>query len=92
MPMHTKTTLILDGNTYRLVEQSPSNEAHGNVVVLGDEIDFFNGSGCGLSLPKGVGRYHWALQGTSTLTLTTIDDVCGRIEELGGSTWSRGGP
>jgi Fibronectin type III domain len=34
----------------------------GDVVVNHTEIDFFNGGGCGLQLPDGVGRYKWALQ------------------------------
>ena len=62
------STITLSGTDYRVVQTAPSNTAHGNVVVAGDEIDFFNGSGCGVPLPNGVGRYRWTIQGTSPCT------------------------
>lgn len=33
------------------------------LVVRGDEIDFYNGSYCGIKLPGGVGRYRWSISG-----------------------------
>jgi len=48
----------------------------GDIVVNGDEIDFFNVPECGLFLPKGVGRYQWSLQG-ATLQLAPLNsDPC----------------
>jgi len=58
----------------------------GDVVVNGNEIDFFNGLGCGLALPDGVGRYTWTLTG-GLLSFSLISDPCGR-DELVGQAWS----
>ena len=65
-------------------------EGRGDIVVNGDEIDFFNGDSCGLQLPQGVGRYRWKLSGT-TLTFTGITvDPCGRVNRLDGATYMKG--
>jgi ABC-type transport system substrate-binding protein len=65
-------------------------EGHGDIVVNGNEIDFFNGDSCGLPLPQGVGRYRWKLSGT-TLTFTGITvDPCGRVNRLDGATYMKG--
>jgi hypothetical protein len=49
----------------------------GDIVVNGNEIDFFNGDGCGLTLPDGVGRYTWNLQ-NNVLHFTPLNqDPCG---------------
>lgn len=37
--------------------------ARGELVVLGDEIDLYNGRTCGIRLPGGVGRYRWSISG-----------------------------
>jgi hypothetical protein len=37
--------------------------AHGDLVVKGSQIAFFNAAICGLQLPDGVGRYRWAVEG-----------------------------
>lgn len=33
------------------------------LVVRGNEIDFYNGNACGIRLPGGVGRYRWSISG-----------------------------
>jgi hypothetical protein len=49
----------------------------GQIVVRGDEIDFFGSAHCGLSLPEGVGRYRWKISG-DRLRLDAIGkDACG---------------
>jgi Fibronectin type III domain len=63
--------------------------ASGDVVVNNKEIDFFNGTFCGLQLPDGVGRYTWTLTG-GVLHLTALNpDPCGRDEVLAYQGWSR---
>ncbi len=80
--------MTLDGNDYRF--EQPSRRAHGNVVVNGDEIDFFNGDQCGFNLPRGVGKYRWELIDESTMKLTGLnEDPCGRVDILSGVTWTR---
>ena len=84
------STITLSGTDYRVVQTAPPNTAHGNVVVAGDEIDFFNGSGCGVPLPNGVGRYRWTIQGTMSVHFTALNkDPCGRSEILRDATWTR---
>jgi hypothetical protein len=49
----------------------------GEIVVRGNEIDFFNSALCGLSLPEGIGRYKWRIRG-NILHLEVIGkDPCG---------------
>lgn len=82
------TKMTLEGMDYKF--EQPSRGAHGNVVVNADEIVFFNGNVCGLSLPRGVGEYRWELVDESTLKLTALnEDPCGRVEILSGETWTR---
>jgi hypothetical protein len=82
------TKMTLEGNDYTFIQ--PARSAHGNVVVNGDEIDFFNGDQCGFPLPRGVGKYHWELVDESTIKFTGLnEDPCGRIDILSGVTWSR---
>jgi hypothetical protein len=64
-------------------------EGQGDIVVHGNEIDFFNGTACGLQLPQGIGRYTWRLNGT-TLTFTAIAvDPCGRVNRLDGAIYMK---
>jgi hypothetical protein len=60
----------------------------GNVVVSGNEIDFFNGLICGLKLPDGVGRYTWTIT-AGVLHFTLISDPCTRWEVYTHQDWSR---
>lgn len=61
----------------------------GNVVVNGDEIDFYNAGPCNIPLPGGVGRYSWKITGEELL-LTPIEyDPCGRREYLANVTFTR---
>jgi len=49
----------------------------GQIVVNGNEIDFFSSALCGLYLPEGVGRYRWRIKG-GMLHLDAIGkDPCG---------------
>jgi len=82
--------MTLTSTTYQWFDghgqhQDPHGE--GNVVVNGNEIDFFSGVNCGLALPDGVGRYTWTLTG-GLLSFTRISDPCSR-DELVGQAWSR---
>jgi hypothetical protein len=72
----------LSGNTYVLAGST------GNVVVTANEIVFFNASGCNMPLPSGIGRYSWALTGSS-VRFVRIADPCPRGDLLSDTTWSR---
>ena len=52
-----------------------TGQGSGRTLVNNDEVDFFNGSLCGLQLPDGVGRYTWTLA-SGLLTLKLISDPC----------------
>jgi hypothetical protein len=60
----------------------------GQIVVKGNEIDFFSSAICGLYLPEGVGRYGWRIRG-KMLHLDAIGkDPCGgRAAGLDGVTF-----
>jgi hypothetical protein len=75
-------TMRLSGNNYVLTG------TNGNVVVTANEIVFFNGTGCNMPLPGGIGRYSWTLSDTS-LHFVRVADPCPRAELLSSSTWSR---
>ena len=49
----------------------------GQIVVRGDEIDFFGSAHCGLSLPEGVGRYRWKISGDRLRLHAIGKDACG---------------
>ena len=67
--------LIVNATTFSFETSGDTN--FGDLVVNGTEIDFYNGDGCGLTLPDGVGRYRWSLQG-ATLSFTPLaQDPCG---------------
>lgn len=88
-PLHS-TEVNLSGNEYRVTQTDPANHAEGNVVVDGDEIDFFNGNGCGVLLPGGIGRYRWKLQDSGSVHFTALNqDPCGRADILENATWTR---
>ncbi len=85
------TTMTLTANTYHLSNRF--GEGSGNIVVNGNEIDFFNnGNPCRLPLPGGVGRYRWSLHG-STLSFAPLNtDPCGRIDYLLNQSYARTAP
>ena len=83
---HRATTMVLSGYTYGLLEVGAS----GNVVVNGNEIFFFSGTGCGAYLPDGIGRYTWSLTAASELRIVRIEDPCGRSSL--NDVWSRTRP
>jgi hypothetical protein len=49
----------------------------GEIVVRGDEIDFFNSAHCTLYLPEGVGRYRWTIKGNKLQLHVIEKDPCG---------------
>jgi hypothetical protein len=49
---------------------------NGDIVVNGNEIDFFNVGQCGLLLPEGVGRYQWGLRGATLHFAPLNSDPC----------------
>jgi len=53
--------------------------ARGELVVNGDEVDFYNGNYCGIRLPGGVGRYRWSISGgLLSFTLLAADPCTDR--------------
>jgi hypothetical protein len=50
--------------------------ATGEIVVNGNEIDFFNVAQCHLVLPQGVGRYRWRLRGVTLHFAPLNNDPC----------------
>ncbi len=64
-------------------------QGNGDIVVRGNEIDFFSGTLCPLVLPQGVGRYQWSLQG-ATLHLAPLNvDPCGRVDLLTNESYTK---
>jgi hypothetical protein len=49
---------------------------NGDIVVNGNEIDFFNVPQCGLVLPEGVGRYQWTLRSATLHFAPLNNDPC----------------
>jgi hypothetical protein len=55
------------------------------LVVRGNEIDFYNGNACGIRLPGGVGRYRWSISGGLLRFTPLAPDPCtDRPKELAG--------
>jgi hypothetical protein len=77
--------LNLTATTFHL-EGTGIDTGSGNVVVNGNEIDFFNGALCYLQLPDGVGRYRWTLK-SGVLRLTLISDPCNRAPYMANQSW-----
>jgi hypothetical protein len=67
--------LIVNATTFSFETSGDTN--FGDLVVNGTEIDFYNGDGCGLALPDGVGRYRWSLQGAALSFAPLAQDPCG---------------
>ncbi len=84
--------LTFTATTFYFEINAPGHSSGGgNAVVNGTEIDFFNGQGCGLQLPDGVGRYTWTLTG-GVLHFTSINqDPCPRSPILANQSYSRTG-
>jgi len=54
----------------------------GKVVVNGSEIDFYSGTGCGIALPGGIGRYTWTLSGGLLIFSPLNVDPCPRAGNM----------
>ena len=80
---HGAGSLRLSGNTYAF------GQSNGNVVVNGNEILFFNGSGCGMPLPSGIGWYSWTLSDREVHFVALARDPCARGDLLADVTWVR---
>ncbi len=86
MASHT-TVLTLTTTAYVL--RDSGEHGTGDIVVNGNEIDFFSGTLCSLALPQGVGRYQWTLHG-ATLHLTPLNvDPCGRGDLLTNQSYTK---
>jgi hypothetical protein len=84
----TSPDLVFQANTYELI--TSGGVSFGNVAVNGNEIDFFNGSMCRISLPGGVGRYRWSLRsGVLEFAPLNADPCGGRTRPLAGQTYVR---
>ena len=80
--------LVLHAHTFSFVTSGDIN--FGDIVVNGNEIDFFNGDGCGLVLPDGVGRYNWSLQSSVLHFMPLNQDPCGmRSGHLAGQSYTK---
>lgn len=61
----------------------------GDVLVNGNEMDFFNGDQCGEQLPGGIGRYGWMLS-NGTLSFKALNsDSCPRQPFLANQIYDR---
>jgi hypothetical protein len=79
---------VISDTHYRV----PTRFAHGDLVVDGDEIAFFNAAICGLQLPDGVGRYRWSVHGRQLHLEPVDEDPCGgRSDILENATYRRVG-
>lgn len=88
IPAVAPVVLTLTSSRYTL--HTGDGEYSGAIVVNGDEIDFFSGTGCNDPLPGGVGRYRWTVQGV-TLHLSPLnEDPCGRVSVLSNRSFTRG--
>lgn len=80
--------VVITDRHYRVVERL----GHGDLVVNGDEIAFFNAQICGLLLPDGVGRYRWTLEGRRLHFTPSDEEPCGgRADILADATYERVG-
>lgn len=79
----TPTMLILTAGAFTI--RADGAVGGGNLVVNGDEIDFFNSGPC----PAPVGRYQWTLK-AGTLHFTPLNsDPCGRQEFLADQSYTK---
>jgi hypothetical protein len=81
------TVLTLTATVYIL--RDTGEQGSGDIVVNGNEIDFFSGTLCPLVLPRGVGRYQWTLQGANLRLAPLNMDPCGRIDLLTNQSYTK---
>jgi hypothetical protein len=82
--------LILTATTYNFAINAPGRTTGGgDVGANGTEIDFYNGSACGLTLPEGVGRYTWTLTGGALHFAPLNQDACPRAPLLANQSYNR---
>jgi hypothetical protein len=80
--------LIVNATTFSF--SNSGETTFGKLVVNGTEIDFFNGDGCGLALPDGVGHYRWTLQAGVLYFSALGEDPCSmRGSHLAGKSYSK---
>jgi hypothetical protein len=82
-----------EDNRVSLINLQSGGVGGSQVVVDGDELVLFNSVLCGLTLPDGIGRYRWTLDGDE-LHLEEIgrDPCTGRRSPLAGATLTRDAP
>jgi hypothetical protein len=68
--------MILAGTDFALSGNGLSGV--GKVAVNGSEIDFYNGTGCGLALPGGIGKYRMTISGGLLMFSPLNSDPCPR--------------
>jgi hypothetical protein len=83
------STTVLTLTATRYILRDTAEQGSGDIVVNGNEIDFFSGTLCPLVLPQGVGRYHWTLQGVHLHLAPLNTDLCGRIALLMNQTYTK---
>jgi hypothetical protein len=83
------STTVLTLTATRYVLRDTAEQGSGDIVVNGNEIDFFSGTLCPLVLPQGVGRYHWTLQGAHLHFAPLNTDPCGRVALLTNQSYTR---
>ena len=83
------STTVLTLTATRYILRDTAEQGNGDIVVNGQEIDFFSGTLCSLALPQGVGRYRWTLQGVHLHLAPLNTDPCGRIGLLTNQTFTK---
>jgi len=82
--------LIFNGSKFQI--ETTGGVSFGQVAVNGDEMDFYSGTGCGIALPGGVGRYRWNLSGgVLHLAPLGIDPCGGRERAIANSSYTKAG-
>ena len=72
--------MILSGSDFALAGNLISGV--GKVAVNGSEIDFYNGTGCGLALPGGIGKYRMTISGGLLMFSPLNSDPCPRAGNM----------
>jgi hypothetical protein len=84
--------LTFTATTYNWTIKAPGfSDGGGDVVVNGNEIDFFNGQACSTDLPQGVGRYTWTLTNGVLHFAPLNTDICPRQPFLANQSYTRTG-
>ena len=69
---------VISDRHYRV----PTRLANGDLAVDGNEVLFYNAAICGLTLPEGVGRYRWAVEGNTLRFDLLGQEPCGGRRDI----------